>query len=97
MPGAEYVFISSGDGRNTWMNLDGRDVRLKLIKSPKPNNYPYRSYYRWGKVSIVALFENYKRKDQPSKEDDPTTQVTITLRRGRGRVRTVRAVGEADC
>jgi hypothetical protein len=27
-----YVFLSSGDGSNAWMNLGGRDLRLQQIK-----------------------------------------------------------------
>ena len=33
-----YVFLSRGDGGNAWMNLDGRDVRLRKSKHRRTIN-----------------------------------------------------------
>lgn len=95
-PGANYVFIANGDGRVAWMNLNGRDVRLKFVRSPKSKKSPFRTYYRWGKVSIEAVFEEFKPQGRPLAEDDPATSMKIILRQGRF-VKTVRALGDGDC
>src|SRR3954463_12990680 len=35
---ASFVFLARGDGSNAWMNLNGRDVRLKQIKTNPRRN-----------------------------------------------------------
>ena len=92
----DYVFISNGDGRIAWMNLGGRDVSLKLLKTPEFEKRPYRAYYRWKKISIVIFVEDFKPPDAPYEEGDSMFRMKITLRRGRF-VKTIRAVGSADC
>ena len=92
-----YVFLSSGDGSNAWMNLGGRDVRLQQIKSlagkdRKPKQYSYRS----GSLRISVIIEAFPPEGATAGESDPMFKMKITLRRGQA-VRIVRAVGDADC
>lgn len=91
------VFISRGEGDNAWMNLDGRDARLRQVKLRKRKSITSRPhYYRFGKTFITVLFEDYKPKNESAAESDWLFQLKIILRRGRA-VKTVRAVGYADC
>jgi len=94
---AAYVFIARGDGDDAWINLDGRDVRLRQIKSLSgKNRKPHRYYYRLGKLRITVLFEDFKPENTPVEEGDAMFKMTITLRKGHA-VRVVRAVGDSDC
>ena len=91
---ADYVFLSRGDGSHAWMNLDGRDVRLRQFKSSVRANPKSRSYfYRYRGVRITLEFEAYT---PPPGETDHTTKMKITLRKGR-LVRIVQALGGSDC
>jgi hypothetical protein len=95
-----YVFISQMNGREAWMNLDGRDVRLGLVRiSPYPKerlgarrriDYHARGGYTVRvETTVVGLSDenNY----------EPTRfHVRLTVSRG-GRTRIVRAVGTAGC
>jgi hypothetical protein len=89
---ANYVFLSRGDGGNAWMNLNGRDVRLRQIKSRADRKFHRYSYrYRDGRITVE--FEDYTA---PAGQTEHTSKMKITLRRG-GKVRIVRAVGGSDC
>ena len=91
-----YVFLARGDGSNAWMNLNGRDVRLRQIKVSGKRQQARHHLYRWGDVRISVVFENFKPADAPVGDTDPMFRMKITLRRGRA-VRTVRAIGDSDC
>jgi len=94
---ASYVFLSRGDGSNAWMNLGGRDVRLRQIKSlSREQRKPRRYYYRLGRLRITVLFEDFKPEDAPAEEGDSMFKMTIILRKGNA-TRIVRAVGDSDC
>lgn len=94
---AAYIFLARGDGDEAWMNLGGRDVRLRQIKLlTGENRKPHRYYYRLGKLRISIVIEDFKPKDAPVEEADSMFKMKITLRKGRA-VRIVRAVGDADC
>jgi hypothetical protein len=94
---AAYVFLSRGDGDNAWMNLGGRDVRLRQIKSlSREKRKPHRHHYRLGSLLITVVFEDFKPEDAQVEEGDPMFKMTIILRRGRA-TRIVRAVGDSDC
>jgi len=90
--GDAYIFLSRGDGSNAWMNLNGRDVRLRQIKSRNP----HRFYYRHGSLRITVLLEAFKPEKAAANDADFTSKMTITLRSGRAK-RVVRAVGSSDC
>ncbi len=94
--GENYVFIASADARNVWMNLDGRDVSLAPVRIPRSVSIPFRASYRWRNVSIAVAVEDFKPPDAPYEEGDSMFRMKITLRRGRA-VKTIRAVGSADC
>ncbi len=87
-----YVFLSRGGGDNAWMNLNGRDVRLKQINSA--NQKSRRHDYRYGNLRITVVFEDFKPRNPD--ESDHMFQMKIILRKGRA-VRVVQAVGSADC
>ena len=90
------VFIARSDGSNAWMNLGGRDVRLRQIKSAPRAARNARSFnYLHEGLRISVLFEDLK-PGEPLAEADFMFSLRITLRRGRA-ARTVRAVGYADC
>lgn len=92
-----YVFLAHGDGSNAWMNLGGRDVRLRQIRSATPEGRKTRGYYyRLGKLRVSVLIEKFKPESAPVDEGDHMFKVKITLWRGR-LVRIVRAVGDSDC
>jgi hypothetical protein len=79
------------------MNLGGRDVRLRLIKSlTGKNRKPRRYFYRFGTLRITVLFEDFKPEDAPVAEGDHMFKMKITLRKGSA-TRIVRAVGGSDC
>lgn len=93
---ANYVFLARGDGSDAWMNLNGRDVRLRKIKSNTGQNQKGRRFlYRYQDISIAVDFEDFAPEDAGG-ENDPMFKMKITLRKGRA-VRVVRAVGSADC
>lgn len=94
---ATYVFLARGDGSDAWMNLAGRDVRLRQIKSSTRENRKVRQFsYRFGELRISVLIERFKPNDKYASDDDFMLKMKITLRKGRA-VRIVRAVGSADC
>ena len=82
--GKNYVFLSNRDGDNAWMNLDGRDTRLTLLRAAGA-----RSEYRAGATRVSVRTET-------AEDDTYFLKLTVVLRRGRAR-RVVRAVGYADC
>jgi hypothetical protein len=89
---ANYVFLSRGDGSHAWMNLNGRDVRLRKIKAR--GDRKFRRYsYRYREVRITVEFEEYT---PPAGQIEHTSKMKITFQQGR-RVRVVQAVGGSDC
>ena len=92
---AAYIFLCAADGTNAWMNLDGRDTRLRLIKTwtsqeADPMDRTYYSTYRAGATHIeVTSKPDHSRSDGES-------AVTITLRVGKSQ-RVVRGLGSSDC
>jgi hypothetical protein len=95
-PGAAYVFLARSDGSHAWMNLDGRDVRLRQIRSARRRGGDRRLFnYRRGALRVTVAFEEFAPGDEFA-GGDFLFKLKITLRRGRAS-RTVRAVGYADC
>lgn len=93
----QYVFLARGDGSDAWMNLNGRDVRLRQIKSLTRDNRRPRPYYdRLGKLRLSVIIEKFKPEDAPVADADSMFKMKITLRQGRA-VRIVRAIGDSDC
>jgi len=91
---ANYVFLARGDGRDAWMNINGRDVRLRRIKPGARDRKAQRYSYRFGQTRISVVIE--EPKTQAEIESDNPYKMTIILR-SNGSVRTVRAVGSSDC
>jgi len=89
------VFLSRGDGSHAWMNLNGRDVLLRKIKSTaRENQKSRRLSYRYGGVRITVDFEDFSPDDTSG--DGTTMRMKITLRNGRD-VRVMKALGSSDC
>jgi len=95
-PPEAYVFLSRGDGSNAWMNLNGRDVRLRPIKSAHGKRTFRHLTYRYGNVRITIETEDFKPEGAEAAEGDHMFKMKITLRSGRS-VKVVRAVGDSDC
>ena len=94
---AAYVFISRGDGSNAWMNLGGRDVRLRQIKSQTQGQRTPPGYlYRFGNLRINVVIEPPKPESATMQEDDSMLKMKITLRQG-SFVRVIKAAGDSDC
>ncbi|HEY5839762.1 MAG TPA: hypothetical protein VIT19_12055 [Pyrinomonadaceae bacterium] len=90
---ANYVFLSRGDGSHAWMNLNGRDVRLRKTKSGAGAKRLRSDSYRYGSVHITVETKPFTpRAGRP----EHMFKMKITLRRG-GAVRVVHAIGDADC
>ena len=95
VPEERYVFLSRGDGTNAWIDLDGRDTRLKLFKTSSvkvKGKAVWHYFYRSGGAVIDV---SIREKPKPADEDIPML-MTIVLRRA-GRSRTVAAEGYSDC
>lgn len=92
-PGEDYVFLVRADGDDAWMNLDGRDTRLTLLRTRERRAARgparWRSEYRAGATRITVLTQLTDREEYPM-------ALSIILRKGRAR-RVVRAIGYADC
>jgi hypothetical protein len=94
---SNYVFLARGDGSNAWMNLNGRDVRLRQLKSkPRGKQNSHRLFYLYKDVRINIVFEDFKPEGVEITEGDPMFKMKITLRKGSS-VRTIQAVGSSDC
>jgi len=92
---ADYIFLARGDGSNAWINLNGRDVRLRQIrKSSAGKQKPLRLTYRYGEFQITVVIEDFK--PGTAGDSDSMYQMKITVRRG-GAVRAAQAVGDTDC
>lgn len=90
---ANYVFLSRGDGSHAWMNLNGRDVRLRQTKSGAGARRPRSEFYRYGNVHIRVETKPFTpRAGRP----EHMFKMKITLRKRRA-VRVVHAIGDADC
>jgi hypothetical protein len=76
------------------MNLNGRDVRLRQIKSKAKGQRPQAYLYSFGPLRISVMFE--EAGAAPAGETDATSKMKITMRLGRA-VRIVHAVGGSDC
>jgi hypothetical protein len=92
---ADFVFLARGDGSNAWMNLNGRDVRLRQIKTRSAKHKPGPYSYRYGNWQITVAIEDLTIKN-PAAEADPMYQMKITFRKGRS-VRIIHAAGDSDC
>jgi hypothetical protein len=91
-----YVFLARGDGSDAWMNLNGRDVRLRQIKSSRGNSAKRGFNYRLGNLRITVVIEDRKPESSAANESDSMFKMKITLMRGQSR-RVLRAVGDSDC
>jgi hypothetical protein len=95
MSDTTYVFLARGDGSNAWMNLNGRDVRLRQLKSAKRGQKRRGYSYVYGQTRVTIAFENVKPKADGS-EPEHMFKMTITVRKGSA-VRIIHAVGDSDC
>lgn len=94
---ANYIFLARGDGSDAWMNLGGRDVRLRQVKLSKHQAKRGRGFsYLWNGFTISVVIEPFKPEGAPVADEDSRFKMKITIRKGRA-VRIVRAVGDSDC
>jgi hypothetical protein len=87
------VFLSDDDGFNAWMNLDGHNVELKLVKTtlyPRDRFEAFASYeYRFRNIRIAVSLIQYT---------DYTVWIPakIIIRKGRG-ARTIKTFVTPQC
>ncbi len=87
------IFRSDDDGANAWMNLDGRNVRLELLKTTLRRRDPYeasaRYEYRYRNVRVTVSLTQLS---------DYTVWLpaTLTVRAGRA-ARTIKAFIAPQC
>jgi hypothetical protein len=91
---ADFLFLARGDGSNAWMNLNGRDVRLRQIKTISAKHKLQRYNYRYGNWQITIAIEDLTTK--AAGEADPMYQMKITFQKGHS-VRVIHAAGDSDC
>lgn len=95
-----YVFISQVNGEDAWMNLDGRDTRLELIRiSPYPKERlgaRRRIDYRAPGGYRVRVETTVTGLSDENNYEPTRFRVRLTVSRG-GRTAVVRAVGSAGC
>lgn len=93
--GEKYVFLSRGDGSNGWINLNGRDVNVRLLRTDtvysSEDVFVVRHLYRYRRVSIIVTIH---RDGQP--DADGRMRMSIKVKRGRSS-RSFDAVGTSDC
>jgi hypothetical protein len=91
----EYVFLSRSEGDGAWMNLNGRDTRLTLLKTTiwhksdgaaRLTRYDYRA----ARTRVSVFIEPRESVD------DYMFVMRIILLNGRSR-RNVKAIGSSDC
>jgi hypothetical protein len=92
---AAYVFLCGAEGDNAWMNLNGRDTRLKLLSAKVAEErdgppFRWRSEYAAGEIRITI--------DTTSREsdDDFTSAMKITVTAGK-QTQVVDALAYSDC
>jgi hypothetical protein len=94
---ANYVFLARGDGSDAWMNLGGRDVRLRQVKPSKRGGKRVRGFsYLWNGLTISVVIEPFKPEGALVADEDPAFKMKITIRKDQT-VRVVQAVGDTDC
>ena len=97
---SRYVFISQVDGRDAWMNLDGRDTRLRLVRiSPYPRERlgaRRRIDYRAAGGYEVLVRTVVDAVSDENNYEPTRFRVTLTVSRGRART-VVTAVGYSGC
>jgi hypothetical protein len=90
----EYVFLSRSQGENAWMNLNGRDTRLILLKAIiwyKSDGQARRTRYDYsaGRTRVSVFIEPREVLE------DYTLVMKIIVRNARAR-REVKAIGSSD-
>jgi hypothetical protein len=86
------ILLSMNTGESTWMNLNGRDVELILVKTQvkkrEPLSYAQREY-RAGSYRITVSYQVAM---------EYISNYPVTIRISNGKIsRTIHAVGQAQC
>lgn len=96
-----YTFTSDVEGKTAWMNIDGKDVKLKLAHSTGSRVHRmgsrYVQTYEAEEVRVLIVMV-VNRMCIPYSSECETTgyDVTITVRKG-SRRQTVKAKGQCGC
>jgi hypothetical protein len=89
---SRVIFISLSDGSSAWMNLNGNDVELQLVKATIAHQElrdRARVEYRYGTFTVVLTYDQMT---------DYVGEYPVSIRISAGRgVRTLRAVGQPQC
>lgn len=96
------TFLSDGEVKEAWMNIDGQDVKLKLThfqgsKRRARIGSTYRETFAADGIK-VSIVRTVNRLCIPYSPDCETTgyNITITVKKG-GRTETVKARGQCGC
>lgn len=88
-----YIYLARSKGEDAWMNLNGRDTRLTLLKTKvwrkEGREIKWRYDYR-ARTRQIRVYIEFKN------DEDFTLIMKITLKKGRS-TRTVKAIGYSDC
>jgi hypothetical protein len=110
---ASYGFLSRGDGSNAWMNLNGRDVRLRQIKSSahtrrassshrkgatSPENPPTLIRFSYRVGALRISVVIEDFKPRAADIEEGDSMFKMTITLRQGAsVRVVHAIGDSDC
>jgi hypothetical protein len=99
----KYIFAESiEEDARIWMNIDGRDVRLRIVKDwrirdrERVGNRSTRTFAADG-ISVTSTYRTTRvcaKYDENCESSD--YEATFVVRKGK-RVQTVRAVGSCGC
>ena len=92
---AAYVFLCGPDGDNAWMNLNGRDTRLKLVFS-KAIDESHGPASRWHSEYVAGSTRITIETSRRESDDDFTLAAKISIGDGKD-AHVVEALGYSDC
>jgi hypothetical protein len=97
----KYIFMEGIDDEGAWMNIDGKDVNLKLVSSSNRSVWGVgsRSYKRYRALGITVRINNVvTRVCKPGDEQCESTDydATFTVTKA-GRKRMIKAKGVCGC
>jgi hypothetical protein len=101
----KYLFLSELGTREGWMNIDGKDTRLKLVKSTENTNIRRRArvgnrfYEEYRAAGIKVRIDYVTRWVCPPRDEGCEAtdyNVTITINKGKS-TQTLKATGACGC
>ena len=96
---SRFLYSSDIDGKTAWMNIDGHDVKLRLLSSPRPagtarKGQQFTSDY--AARGVTVRIANTVTRVLEDGDELTDYAATITVIKG-NRKQTIRVVGECGC